>query len=199
MSGENMMQIRRSENLPDIVIFEPKVHRDDRGWFFESYRRDVCGDNGADRDFVQDNISFSREGVLRGMHYQLARPQAKLVSVQDGEIFDVAVDIRRDSPTFGAWAGFTISADNHRQVFIPEGFAHGFLVTGPHALVTYKCSDFYAPGEERGIRWNDPAIGIEWPVEPSTVSPRDENLPLLADIPGDQLPGHSQAAFPGNI
>jgi len=177
-----------SGKLPDVLIVEPDVYDDPRGYFFESYRRDTYRERGIAAEFVQDNVSFSKRGVLRGLHYQLGRPQAKLITVPDGEIFDVAVDIRAGSPTFGVWEGFTLSSETCRQLFIPEGFAHGFLVVSETAIVHYKCSDYYAPEEERGIAWNDPTIAVDWPRPDPIVSGRDAALPSIAAIGRDQLP-----------
>jgi dTDP-4-dehydrorhamnose 3,5-epimerase len=175
--------------LPGVSILEPRVFEDARGFFFEAYRADAAGFPCA---FVQDNQSFSRRGVLRGLHYQIGRPQAKLVRVVQGEIFDVAVDIRRGSPTFGKWTGEILSASNRRQMFIPAGFAHGFLVTGDSAEVLYKCSDYYAPAEERGIVWNDPGIGIDWPLRDArpVINEKDAKLPALDRAPEKDLPAY---------
>jgi len=161
--------------LPDVLILEPKVFTDDRGFFFESFNaRDFERATGLRREFVQDNHSRSVRGVLRGLHYQVEHPQGKLVRVIRGEIFDVAVDLRRDSPTFGKWAGTTLSAENRRQLWIPEGFAHGFVVTNELADVLYKATEYWYPGDERSLLWNDPLIGIEWPGEGSPqLAPKD--------------------------
>lgn len=150
--------------ISDVVLIEPKVFGDDRGFFFEVWRADRFADGGIDAAFVQDNHSRSAHGVLRGLHYQVGRPQGKLVRVVSGEIYDVAVDLRRGSTTFGQWVGATLSAANKRQLWIPAGFGHGFLVTGDHAEVTYKCTDFYAPACERTIIWNDADLAIQWPM-----------------------------------
>lgn len=156
--------------LPEVLILEPKVFTDDRGSFFESYSvRDFDGVTGLKRVFVQDNHSSSQQGVLRGLHYQVHRPQGKLVRVIAGAIFDVAVDLRRASPHFGQWAGEMLSRDNRRQMWIPEGFAHGFVVLSESAEVLYKTTDYWYPEHERSVLWNDPAIGIVWPL---TGSPR---------------------------
>ncbi len=138
--------------------------------------------------FVQDNLSYSRRGVLRGLHYQWGHPQGKLITVVEGEIFDVAVDIRQGSPTFGHWVGVTLSARDYQQLYIPEGFAHGFCVTGDHATVCYKCTELYSPEEDRGIHWNDPTLAISWPVTDPILSSKDQALPTLADVPADHLP-----------
>ena len=161
--------------LGGVLLFEPAVHGDHRGFFFESYREDLFRQAAVDaRPFVQDNHSRSARHVLRGLHYQVRQPQAKLVRVVVGEVFDVVVDLRRQSPTFGKWMGTTLSAENKRMLWIPEGFAHGFLVTSDAAETVYKATDYYAPGYERSLLWNDPAVGIAWPLtaEP-TLSAKD--------------------------
>lgn len=159
------MQVQHTE-IPDVRILEPRVYGDERGYFFEAYNRAVFSTLlDADPQFVQDNQSRSAHGVLRGLHYQIQQPQGKLVRVLSGEIFDVAVDIRRSSPTFGRWVGVRLSAQNHRQLWVPEGFAHGFYVTSDFAEVLYKTTDFYAPEHERSIQWNDPDLAIDWPIE----------------------------------
>lgn len=158
------MKVEPTE-IPDVKVLEPKVFGDVRGYFFESYNRETFARTlGRYQDFVQDNQSRSVRGVLRGLHYQLRQPQAKLVRVAAGEIFDVAVDIRRSSPTFGRWVGVHLSAQNHKQLWVPEGFAHGFCVLSECAEVLYKTSDYYAPEHERCIRWDDPALAIPWPM-----------------------------------
>jgi dTDP-4-dehydrorhamnose 3,5-epimerase len=151
--------------IPDVVILEPRVFEDERGLFLESWNaRDLRAALGRDVSFVQDNHSGSRRGVLRGLHYQIVQPQAKLVRVARGRVFDVAVDLRRSSATFGRWVGAELSADNRRQVFVPTGFAHGFLVVSDEADVLYKTTDYYAPQHERCLIWNDPDVGIAWPL-----------------------------------
>jgi dTDP-4-dehydrorhamnose 3,5-epimerase len=155
----------RPASMPDVLVVEPSVFGDDRGFFFESFnRRRLEAAVGRPLDFVQDNHSLSARGVLRGLHYQLPRPQAKLVRVIRGEVLDVVVDLRRASPTFGRWAGEVLSAENRRQLWIPEGFAHGFLVLSDQAEVLYKTTDYWYPEHEHCIRWDDPAVGIEWPL-----------------------------------
>src|SRR5690606_20930244 len=144
-------------------------------------------DAGIEGEFVQDNFSYSRRGTLRGMHFQNPNAQGKLVSVIEGEVFDVAVDIRRGSPTFGRWSGVMLSAENRRQFWIPAGFAHGFVVTSETALFHYKCTSLYSPKDETGFRWNDPAVGIQWPINDPILSPRDSQAPLLADVPSERL------------
>lgn len=149
--------------IKDLVVIEPKVFGDERGYFYEAYNKNTFHELGLDYDFVQDNQSFSRKGVLRGLHFQKEFPQAKLVRVIEGEVFDVAVDLRKDSPTFGKWYGITLSGENKKMFMIPRGFAHGFLVLSETAVFSYKCDDFYHPNDEGGIIYNDPDIGIEWP------------------------------------
>ncbi len=159
------MQVRPAE-IPDVVVVEPKVFGDPRGFFFESFnRRALEAALGRTLEFVQDNHSLSARGVLRGLHYQLPNPQAKLVRVVRGAVFDVAVDLRRRSPTFGRWVGVTLSADNKRQVFVPEGFGHGFLAVSEEAELLYKTTDYWHPEHERCIRWDDPALAIRWPLD----------------------------------
>lgn len=158
------MPIKRTE-IPDVIILEPNVFGDDRGFFYESFNaRRFAEETGVTAAFVQDNHSKSAQNVLRGLHYQIRQPQGKLVRVVAGEVFDVAVDLRKSSPTFGHWAGVMLSAENKRQLWIPPGFAHGFLVTSESAEFLYKTTDYYAPEHERCIIWNDPAIGIGWPL-----------------------------------
>jgi dTDP-4-dehydrorhamnose 3,5-epimerase len=168
--------------IPDVFMIAPKVFGDERGFFLESYNRRNMAALGIDFEFVQDNHSRSAKGVLRGLHYQIRQPQGKLVRVVAGEVFDVAVDIRRASPTFGRWVGMTLSADNKRMAWIPPGFAHGFYVTSDCAEVLYKATDYYAPEHERSILWNDPALGIEWPLsgEPLLSEKDRRGLPLAA-------------------
>jgi dTDP-4-dehydrorhamnose 3,5-epimerase len=152
-----------STTLDDVKILEPRVFRDSRGFFLESYNQRTFADLGLPVNFVQDNHSRSERGVLRGIHYQLVQPQGKLVRAVRGEIFDVAVDLRRSSPQFGSWAGVSLSEQNHRMLWVPAGFGHGFLVLSEIAEVLYKATDFYAPQSERSLLWNDPEVGIEWP------------------------------------
>ena len=168
--------------IPDVVIIEPDVYRDPRGFFLETYHSAKYRDAGIEGPFVQDNQSRSVAGTLRGLHLQLTRPQGKLVRVIEGEIFDVAVDVRRGSPTFGQWVGVTLSAENFRQCYLPPGFAHGFAVVSQIAQVEYKCTDLYDPKGELGIAWNDPAIAIQWPVAEPFLSERDTRHPVLADV-----------------
>ena len=167
-------------SLPGVLLIEPKVFGDARGFFLESWNRKVFAAHGLDLDFVQDNHSRSSRGVLRGLHYQLNDPQGKLVRVTQGRVFDVAVDMRRSSPHFGQWVGHELSADNHHMLWIPPGFAHGFLVLSESADFLYKTTVFYAPQWDRGVRWDDPDIGVEWPLEGVPVlSDKDRILPLL--------------------
>ena len=170
-------------NIPDVIILEPKVFGDSRGFFFESFNQLAFSQaTGLDVQFVQDNHSRSAKGVLRGLHYQIQHPQGKLVRVTHGRVFDVAVDIRRSSPTFGQWEGVELNADNHRQLWVPAGFAHGFVVLSDSADFLYKTTDYYAPEYERCIAWNDPAIGIDWryDAEPQ-LSGKDKQGLLLKD------------------
>ncbi len=168
--------------LPGVCIVEPDVFGDTRGFFVETWNRRALTGLGIDADFVQDNHSRSRQGVLRGLHYQVQQPQGKLVRVTCGEVFDVAIDLRRSSPAFGRWAGVTLSADNHRMLWIPPGFAHGFLVISEIADFLYKTTDYYAPEHERCVAWNDPEIGIEWPLSGEPVLSAKDRLgvPLRA-------------------
>jgi len=167
------------------------VFPDNRGFFMETYHKGRYGEGGIDATFVQDNYSHSRRGTLRGLHYQLEHAQAKLVYVVTGEIFDVAVDIRKGSPTFGQWIGDYLSAENRRQIFIPEGFAHGFCIVSGEADVIYKCTDFYTPGDEYGIFWADPEIKIEWPMKDVVLSDKDGRNPRLSDLADDVLPEYN--------
>ncbi|WP_427310856.1 dTDP-4-dehydrorhamnose 3,5-epimerase [Cupriavidus sp. H39] len=168
--------------LPEVLILEPKVFGDDRGFFFESFNARQFEDaTGLKRDFVQDNHSRSAKNVLRGLHYQIQQPQGKLVRVVAGSVFDVAVDIRRSSPNFGRWVGVELSAENKRQLWVPEGFAHGFVVLSESAEFLYKTTDYYAPQFERSLRWDDPALGIQWPIDGAPVlSKKDEDAPAFA-------------------
>lgn len=174
--------------LPGVVIVEPKVFGDTRGFFFETWNRERYEAAGIAARFVQDNVSFSRKGILRGLHFQNPHAQGKLVFVLQGEVFDVAVDIRPASPTFGQWASCVLSAENKRQMFVPEGFAHGFCVTSEAALFAYKCTDVYTPAAEGVVLWNDPDLGIPWPVADPSLNPRDAQAPRLRDIPRGRLP-----------
>lgn len=175
-------------DLPGVVIIEPQVFEDARGFFMETWRQDRYQEYGLPVRFVQDNLSYSTRGILRGLHFQHPRAQGKLIQALHGEIFDVAVDIRVGSPTFGCWIGVVLSGDNRRQLYIPEGFAHGFCVISESALCAYKCTDFYVPAAEGGVLWNDPDIGIEWPVRAPILSSRDATHPPLKKIPRERLP-----------
>lgn len=181
---------RIETNLPGVCIIEPDVHGDDRGFFMESYNARDFEELGIGCMFVQDNHSRSQRGVVRGLHYQLDQPQAKLVRVTLGEVYDVAVDVRSGSETFGQWASVTLSDENKRMLFVPEGFAHGFCVISEFAEFSYKCSDFYAPSAERGIIWNDPELAIPWPLGDSApiLSPRDAAYGPLSAMDENDLP-----------
>ncbi len=169
--------------IPDVLVLEPKVFGDARGFFFESFNaRDFAQATGLNVEFVQDNHSKSSRGVLRGLHYQIQHAQGKLVRVVQGEVFDVAVDLRRSSPTFGRWVGERLNADNHRQMWIPPGFAHGFVVTSQSAEFLYKTTDYWYPEHERSLLWNDPAIGIDWAIEGQPLlAAKDAAAPILRD------------------
>ena len=174
--------------IEGVLIFEPKVFGDDRGFFMETWSRDRYKEAGLDVEFVQDNISSSSRGVLRGLHYQNPQPQGKLVQVLKGEVLDVAADICVGSPTFGKVATCLLSDENHRQFYVPAGFAHGFCVLSETALFLYKCTAFYNAGAEGGLLWNDPDLGIDWPVADPILSEKDLNAPRLKDIPKENLP-----------
>lgn len=176
-------------SLPGVFFIEPEVHKDSRGFFLETFHHRKYAEAGIDQVFVQDNHSHSKQGILRGLHYQLRHPQEKLVFVLRGEIFDVAVDIRRGSPTFGQWVGAFLSAENKRQMYMPEGFAHGFCTLSESADVLYKCTDFYDPEDDYGIFWSDATIGIDWPVKKTPIlSAKDSKFQSLNDIPEINLP-----------
>ena len=177
--------------LSGVFIIEPDVYRDERGWFLETYHADKYQDAGIPLSFVQDNCSSSVRGTLRGLHAQMSRPQGKLVRVIRGEIFDVAVDIRRGSPTFASWESVKLTADNFKQIYIPPGFAHGFCVLSDIAEVEYKCTDVYVPGDELTIAWNDPEIGIHWPLEFPILSPKDRAGQSLKEL-WDKLPDYQR-------
>lgn len=173
--------------LDGLLIIEPKVFGDSRGFFMETWNQRRYAEVGLSFEFVQDNISVSSRGALRGLHYQNPGAQGKLVSVLQGEVFDVAVDLRRSSPSFGKWHGLTLSAQNKKQFFVPPGFAHGFVVLSESAMFHYKCTDLYSPAAEVTVRWNDPDIRIAWPVEQPTLSDKDARGLLLKDVPPDRL------------
>lgn len=175
-------------DLPGCVVVEPKVFGDDRGDFFESFNLDRLAPHGIAPRFVQGNVSSSRRGVLRGLHYQWPNPQGKYVSVLEGEVWDVAVDIRRGSPTFGRWTAVLLSAENKRHFWIPEGFAHGFVALSERAVFTYLCTAVYDPAADSNIRWDDPDLAIDWPVSDPSLSAKDARAPLLAEVPQDRLP-----------
>ena len=173
--------------LPGVLLIKPLIFQDARGIFLETFQSDKYRDIGINQTFVQDNTSRSCQGVLRGLHFQLEKPQAKLVFVTRGAVFDVVVDVRYGSPTFGQWAGFELNDQNRHQLFIPEGFAHGFEALSPEVDFFYKCTDFYHPPGEAGIRWNDPSIGIQWMTKNPIVADRDNAYPLLKELTAPQL------------
>jgi len=174
--------------LPGVLLVEPQVFGDARGFFYESFHEAKYREAGIDRRFVQSNVSRSARGVLRGLHYQWPNPQGKLIGVLEGEVYDVAVDIRQGSPTFGRSVGVMLSADNHRQLWIPEGFAHGFCVVSEFATFSYQCTALYDPKADASIRWNDAAFGIDWPISNPLLSDKDAKAPLFADVPAERLP-----------
>jgi dTDP-4-dehydrorhamnose 3,5-epimerase len=179
--------------LPEVLLIEPDIWGDPRGFFMETWHRQKFAEQGLSVDFVQDNHSRSARGVLRGLHYQLRQPQGKLVRVTSGSVFDVAVDIRRGSPRFGQWLGMELTADNHRQLYVPPGFAHGFCVLSESADFVYKCSEYYAPQDEYCIAWNDPAIGIDWPGADFIISEKDAAAACL-DGMTEVLPAYPERA-----
>lgn len=190
-------------SIEEILIVEPDVYKDHRGFFMETYHQKRYQEAGVNRIFIQDNLSFSRKGTLRGLHYQIKNPQAKLVQVISGEIYDVAVDIRHGSAGLGQWVGVRLSDQNNRQLFIPEGFAHGFCVLSDTALFSYKCSKLYASEDESGILWSDPGLKIDWPIMSPTISEKDSRYPVLSEVEIDQLPtwenpGDQQYLFAGS-
>jgi len=174
--------------LPGVLILELDVFSDERGFFLETWNSTRYENAGIQGPFVQDNVSFSKKGILRGLHFQYPQSQGKLVQVLSGEVVDVAVDIRVGSPTFGQWISDVLSDTNHRQLYIPPGFAHGFCVTSEMAVFSYKCTDFYNPATEGGIIFNDPDINIDWPTKEPLLSPKDSNYPRLKDLSPDKLP-----------
>ena len=175
-------------DLEGCLVFEPRVFGDDRGWFFETFNSDKLAENGLNLEFKQGNTSSSIRGTLRGLHYQWPRPQGKFVSVVEGEVWDVAVDIRRGSPQFGKWTAVLLSAENKRHFWIPEGFAHGFVALSERAVFTYLCTDTYQPECDANVAWDDPDLAIDWPITDVLVSPKDEKAPRLKDIAEDRLP-----------
>lgn len=174
-------------DISGLLVVEPKLIGDARGFFLEMWNERRYGESGLDARFVQDNVSLSRRGILRGLHYQNPNAQGKLVSVLAGEVFDVAVDLRRSSPTFGKWHGLTLSGETKRQFFIPPGFAHGFLVTSDQALFHYKCTALYSPKDELTLMWNDPDLNIDWPVQTPLLSEKDKHGLRLKELPVDRL------------
>lgn len=174
--------------LPGCIVIEPRVFADERGSFFESFNADRLAEHGLRPTFVQGNVSTSDRGVLRGLHYQWPNPQGKYVSVVEGEVWDVAVDIRRGSPTFGRWTAVVLSAENRRHFWIPEGFAHGFVALSERAVFTYLCTATYDPAADANIRWDDPDLAIDWPVSDPQLSPKDARAPFLRDVPQERLP-----------
>lgn len=175
-------------SLPGPLIIDPRVFGDARGYFYESYHQAKFEALGINTRFVQSNVSRSARSVLRGLHYQWPNPQGKLVSVLHGEVYDVAVDIRRGSPTFGQWTAVILTSDNHRHFWIPEGYAHGFCVLSEAAIFTYQCTALYEPSADRAVRWNDETISVDWPISMPLLSDKDAHAPLLADIPATLLP-----------
>jgi dTDP-4-dehydrorhamnose 3,5-epimerase len=184
------MKVRETD-LPGCLVIEPRVFGDERGFFYESWNQPRFAEAGITASFVQSNVSQSSRGVLRGLHFQWPNPQGKLVSVLEGEVYDVAVDVRRGSPHFGRWAAAMLTADNKRHFWIPEGFAHGFVVVSERATFTYLCTAPYDPSAETGVRWNDADIGVDWPVATPLLSGKDERAPFLAEIAPDRLPPYS--------
>ena len=175
-------------DLPGCVVVEPRVFGDDRGFFYESFNMDRLAEHGVTPTFVQGNVSKSSRGVLRGLHYQWPKPQGKFVTVLQGEVWDVAVDIRAGSPTFGRWTGVVLNEENRRHFWIPEGFAHGFVVLSETALFSYLCTATYDPSADAAVRWDDPSLAIDWPVSSPLLSAKDSAAPLLADVAADRLP-----------
>jgi dTDP-4-dehydrorhamnose 3,5-epimerase len=181
-------------DLPGALILEPKVYSDGRGFFMEIWSGRRYAEFGIPFNFVQDNLSYSKKGVLRGLHFQNPDPQGKLIFVLQGEVFDVAVDVRVGSPTFGQWVGVDLSAENKRQFYIPEGFAHGFVVTSGAALFSYKCTSYYNLKTEQTLLWSDPDLRIEWPIEAPVLSAKDDSAPRLTEIPTEKLPRYGAAS-----
>ncbi len=177
----------KTNSLQGVLVIKPKIYRDSRGFFMESWNERRYADVQAGAGFVQDNISFSYRGTLRGLHFQNPNAQGKLLSVLHGEVFDVAVDLRRNSPTFGRSEGVFLNEENKFQFYIPQGFAHGFLVLSEIALFHYKCTDYYSPKDELTIRWDDPDLAIQWPIREPRLSERDAKAPFLRDIPKERL------------
>ena len=182
------MKVRSLPAIPDLRVIEPSVHGDARGYFYESWHHARYAEHGISFDVVQSNVSRSAEHVLRGLHYQWPKPQGKLVSVLEGEVYDVAVDIRRGSPTFGRWEACVLSEANRKQFWIPEGFAHGFVVLSPSATFSYLCTEAYARECDRNLRWNDAELAIDWPVATPVLSEKDAQAPLLREVATEALP-----------
>lgn len=179
--------------LPDLLVVEPDVFEDSRGYFFEAYNWAKYQQQGFTDRFVQDNVSLStRKGIVRGLHFQWPNPQGKLVSALRGEIFDVAVDIREGSPTYGQWHAVILSEENHRMLFVPKGFAHGFCTLSDEALVTYKCTDFFSKEDDGGIHYLDPTLAIDWPLKDVLLSEKDMNQPMLSELPSHKKPQYSR-------
>ncbi|WP_199100158.1 dTDP-4-dehydrorhamnose 3,5-epimerase [Dyella sp. ASV21] len=176
--------------LPGVLVVEPRVFDDDRGCFYESYNEARFQEAGIRVNFVQTNVSRSSRGVLRGLHYQHPAPQGKLISVLAGEVYDVAVDIRHGSPTFGQWTAVMLTESNYRHLWVPEGFAHGFCVVSDTATLMYQCTTHYDASADASLRWDDPALAIDWPVRDPLLSPKDQRAPLLAEVPPGRLPGY---------
>ncbi|MHC4870381.1 MAG: dTDP-4-dehydrorhamnose 3,5-epimerase [Planctomycetota bacterium] len=183
-----MSIVKENTKLEGVYILSPQCHPDGRGYFIETYHQEKYLKAGINKNFIQDNHSHSSRGVIRGLHYQLTAPQAKLIYVISGEIIDVAVDIRKESSTFGSHVAVKLSRENKKQLYIPEGFAHGFCVLSEYADIIYKCSDFYKPGDDFGLLWSDPDLNIKWPVEAPIISEKDLKNPTLKNMPAEKLP-----------
>lgn len=181
------MKVSASSVFREVLVIEPAVFEDSRGYFLETYHHRRYREHGIPAAFVQDNLSYSKKGALRGLHYQIGRPQGKLVWAVRGEVYDVVVDMRRSSPTFGKWFGTKLGEACPKQIYVPEGFAHGFCVTSEDAVFCYKCTEYYSPKHERGVRWNDPDLAIEWPIAEPMLSQKDRDLPLLRDVREEDL------------
>jgi dTDP-4-dehydrorhamnose 3,5-epimerase len=191
VAGNTNLQIIETA-LPGVLIIKPRVFADPRGFFMETYRQNVLADAGIRDNFVQDNHSHSSRGVLRGLHYQLRRPQAKLCRVVQGEVLDIAVDIRLGSPTFGKWVSAVLSGENQQQLYVPKGFAHGFVVRSETADFLYKCSDYFDGADDRGVLWNDPGIGIDWQTPEPILSDKDKRYLALNEIAHENLPRYQE-------
>ncbi|MBT3300276.1 MAG: dTDP-4-dehydrorhamnose 3,5-epimerase [Candidatus Marinimicrobia bacterium] len=180
--------IVEAQSIADVLVIKPIVHQDNRGYFLESFRQDLFKQYDLDLTFAQDNEAFSEKNVLRGLHYQLKHPQGKLIRCIQGEILDVAVDIRRGSDTFGKYVSYRLSSDKKEMMFVPEGFAHGYSVLSDTAIIQYKCTDYYHPEDEHGIKWNDTSLAIDWHILDAIISEKDTSLPLLDEVNPDYLP-----------